>query len=64
MHTTRRQFLYGISGSLGLARSATSAQEKPAAPRRLFCLQTYSYSIRRRQERGFDDPLALISHQP
>ena len=59
MHTTRRQFLYGLS-SLGLSRSTPSAQEKPVAPRRLFCLQTYSYSIRSRQERGFDDPLTLM----
>src|SRR5256885_15744401 len=59
---TRRQFLQAISGLawLGLARSTSSAQEKPVASRRLFCLQTYSYSIRQREERGFGDPLALM----
>jgi sugar phosphate isomerase/epimerase len=62
MKTSRRGFLYGLSSlaCLGLSRSTTSAQEKPAAPRRLFCLQTYSFSIRSRQERGFSDPLALM----
>jgi sugar phosphate isomerase/epimerase len=62
MHSTRRQFLHALSSlaCLGLARSTSLAQEKPVAPRRLFCLQTYSYSIRHRQERGFDDPLALM----
>jgi sugar phosphate isomerase/epimerase len=43
-----------------LARSASAAHDKPVAPRRLFCLQTYSYSLRHRHERGFDDPLALM----
>lgn len=62
MHRGRRQFLRALSGlaCVGLARSTSCAQEKPVAPRRLFCLQTYSYSIRHRQERGFDDPLALM----
>ena len=62
MRGSRRQFLHALSGlaCLGLARSTSYAQEKPVAPRRLFCLQTYSYSIRHRQERGFDDPLALM----
>ncbi len=62
MHGDRRQFLRAASGlaCLGLARSTCYAQEKPVAPRRFFCLQTYSYSIRHRQERGFDDPLALM----
>jgi sugar phosphate isomerase/epimerase len=62
MHTTRRQFLYTLSsvGFAGLSRSNTSAQEKPVVPRTLFCLQMYSYSIRCRQERGFDDPLKLM----
>jgi sugar phosphate isomerase/epimerase len=61
-HTTRRQFLYGLSSlaCLGLDRSGTSAREKPGALRSLFCLQEYSYSIRRRQERGFDDPLTFM----
>ena len=58
----RRQFLHALSGlaCLGLARSTSDAQETPIAPRRLFGLQTYSYSIRHRRERGFDDPLALM----
>jgi len=62
MNATRRQFLHALSSlaCLGLARSGSLAQEKPVAPRRLFCLQTYSYSIRHRQERGFDEPLALM----
>jgi 3-oxoisoapionate decarboxylase len=62
MHGSRRQFLHALSGlaCLGLARSTSHAQEEPVAPRRLFCLQTYSYSIRQRREHGFDDPLALM----
>lgn len=59
---SRRAFLSTLAGLgvLGMARSTCSAQEKPIAPRRLFCLQTYSYGIRQRQERGFDDPLAFM----
>jgi sugar phosphate isomerase/epimerase len=62
MRGDRRQFLQAVSGlgCLGLARGTGCAQEKPVAPRRLFCLQTYSYSIRHRQERGAGDPLALM----
>jgi sugar phosphate isomerase/epimerase len=62
MHADRRQFLHTLSSlaCLGLARPTSWAQEKPVAPRRLYCLQTYSYSIRQRQERGFGDPLELM----
>ncbi len=62
MHGDRRQFLHAAAGlgCLGLARSASDAQEDAVAPRRLFCLQTYSFSIRQRHERGFDDPLAFM----
>ena len=62
MRPTRRQALatLGGLGILALARSSASAQDRPVAPRRLFCLQTYSYGIRQRQERGFDDPLAFL----
>jgi sugar phosphate isomerase/epimerase len=62
MRGNRRQFLQALSSlaCLGLARSPSFAQEKPVAPRRLFCLQTYSYSIRHRHERGAGDPLALM----
>src|SRR5262245_8540811 len=62
MRSDRRQFLHALSGlaCLGLARGTSHAQERPIAPRRLFCLQTYSYSIRQRQERGFDDPVAFM----
>jgi sugar phosphate isomerase/epimerase len=61
-HGDRRQFLHALSGlaCLGLTRCTSVAQEKPVAPRRLFGLQTYSYSIRHRQERGAGDPLALM----
>jgi sugar phosphate isomerase/epimerase len=62
MHPTRRQFLCGLSSlaGLGLSRSITAAPVKPAAPRKLFGLQAYSYSIRLRQERGFGDPLTFM----
>jgi sugar phosphate isomerase/epimerase len=62
MHGSRRHFLQALSGlaCLGLARSTSNAQEKPVAPRRLFCLQTYSYAIRQRQEPDFADPLVFM----
>jgi hypothetical protein len=62
MRGDRRQFLRALASlaCLPLARSTGYAQEMPTAPRRLFCLQTYSYSIRPRQEPGFGDPLALM----
>src|SRR5689334_8219952 len=59
---TRREFSQALAGlaCVGLTRATAHAEAKPVAPRRLFCLQTYSYSIRQRQERGFDDPLAFM----
>lgn len=61
--TTRRDFLQSTLsalGCLGLARTGLG-QENAVVPRRLFGLQTFSYSIRHRQEASFDDPLALIA---
>jgi sugar phosphate isomerase/epimerase len=62
MNTTRRDWLRAIAGlgCLALARSTSAAQDKPVAPLQLFCLQAYSFGIRQKQERGFDDPLAYM----
>lgn len=62
MQPTRRQALQSLAGlaCIGLSCSAKASRERPSVPRRLFCLQAYSYGIRQRHERGFDDPIAFL----
>jgi sugar phosphate isomerase/epimerase len=59
---TRRQLLQHLAGvsCLAWARTPGAAQETGVAPRRLFCLQTYSYSIRQRQDSAFGEPVAFM----